>query len=181
MMQAGKVRLAIRDITAISICAALMFALKMALIWLPNIHFGALLIIVYTITFRYKVFYIIYLYVLLEILVFGFNPTWSIGYLYVWSILAGLVLLFRKMENPVGWAVLAGSFGLCFGALMAPPFILIAFGPDRFIGAFLPYWMSGIPFDVAHSIGNFVICLFLFNPVKNVLNKLYLQTGYLPE
>ena len=169
-----KFKLAIRDIAILAICAALMFALKMALIWIPNIHFGALLIIVFTLTFRYKVLYIIYLYVLLENLVFGFSPMWSIGYLYVWTILAGITWLFRKMENPLGWAVIAGAFGLCFGALMAPPFLLIVFDPSDFFKAFVPYWISGIPFDVAHCIGNFALCLFLFKPLSKLINKLYI-------
>jgi energy-coupling factor transport system substrate-specific component len=172
MMQAGKLRLAARDIAVLSLCAALMFALKVALMWLPNIHFGALLIIVFTLTFRYKVFYIIYIYVLLEILVIGFHPMWSIGYLYVWSILAGLVLLFSKMESSLGWAVLAGAFGLSFGALMAPPSLLVSVGPERFFEAFLPYWIAGIPFDIAHLVGNFAICLFLFRPVMRIMQNL---------
>ena len=166
-------RLVAKDIAILAICAALMFALKVALVWLPNIHFGALLIIVFTKTFRYKVLYIIYLYVLMEILLFGFNPMWSIGYLYVWTILAGLVWVFRKMESPLGWAVLAGAFGLSFGALMAPPFILIAFGPEQFFHAFIPYWATGILFDITHCIGNFVLCLFLFKPLSKIMNNLY--------
>ena len=173
MTKTHTMKLAIRDIAVLAICAALMFALKLALIWIPNIHFGALLIIIYTITFRYKAFYIIYLYVLMEILIFGFNPMWSIGYLYIWSILAVLVLIFRKMENPIGWAVLSGAFGLCFGALMAPPFLLISFEPSLFFKMFVPYWISGIPFDVAHSIGNFALCLFLFKPLCKLMDRLY--------
>lgn len=169
----NRIRLAARDIAIIAICAALMFATKMALLWLPNIHLGALFIIVFTITFRYKVFYIVYLYVLLEILVFSFNPMWSVGYLYVWSILAGLALLFRKMENPLGWAILAGAFGLSFGALMLPPFLLIMFGPQRAFQMFPAYWVSGIMFDIAHCVGNFATCFFLYRPLTKVMSKIY--------
>ena len=109
----------------------------------------------------------------MEILIFGFNPTWSIGYLYIWTILAGITWLFRKMENPLGWAVLAGAFGLSFGALMAPPFLLLAFERENFFSVFLPYWVSGIPFDIAHCIGNFTVCLFLFKPLSKIMTKLY--------
>jgi energy-coupling factor transport system substrate-specific component len=165
-------KLVARDITVIAISAAIMFALKMAMVWLPNIHFGALLIIVYTLVYGRKVFYIVYLYVMLEIAVFGFNPMWSIGYLYVWSLLAVLAWFMRRMENPWGWAVLSGVFGLSFGALMAPPFLLIAFETERFWQSFLPYWISGIPYDIAHAVGNFFICLFLWKPLKTLLTKL---------
>ena len=172
MMQIGNIKPTARDIAVLSLCAALMFALKMALFWLPNIHFGATLIIIYTLVFRHKVLYIIYLYVLLEVAVFGFNPLWTIGYLYVWTILAGLAWLLRGMKSTIGWAVLAGIFGLSFGALMAPPFLLISFGPARFFQTFVPYWVSGIPFDIAHCAGNFAVCLFLFKPLTKAMNKL---------
>ena len=174
-MQAGKVKPAVRETAVLALCAALMFALKMALFWLPNIHLGATLIIVYTLTFRHKALYIIYLYVLLEVAVFGFSPLWTIGYLYVWAILAGLTWLLRWMKSAIGWAVLSGVYGLCFGALMAPPFLLITFGPDRFFQAFVPYWVSGIPFDIAHCIGNFAVCLFLFKPLTSIMNRLSLH------
>ena len=168
-MQTGKVKLSVRDIAVLALCAALMFALKMALFWLPNIHLGATLIIVYTLTFRHKALYIIYLYVLLEVAVFGFSPLWTIGYLYVWTFLAGLTWLLRRMKSPIAWAVLSGAFGLVFGALMAPPFLLITVGPERFLQAFLPYWASGIPFDIAHCVGNFAVCLVLFKPLRKAL------------
>jgi energy-coupling factor transport system substrate-specific component len=162
----------VRDITVPALCAALMFALKMAMIWAPNIHFGALLVIVYTLAFRHKALYIIYLYVLMEFSIFGFNPMWSIGYLYVWTVLAGVAWLFRSMQNPLGWAVLSGAFGLCFGALMAPPYLLTAFGTDRFFQAFLPYWVSGIPFDLAHCAGNFAVTLTFWKPLTACIKRL---------
>ena len=171
----SKPLLAAKEIAIFAICAALMFALKMALIWLPNIHFGALLIIIYTLTFRYKALYIIYLYVIMEIIVFGFNPMWSIGYLYVWTLLAGIVFLFRKMEDPLGWAVLAGAFGLFFGALMAPPFLLLTIEPSQFFRAFIPYWASGFFFDLVHCTGNFALTLFLFKPLTKVMKKVYVK------
>ena len=159
-------------------CAALMFALKMALVWAPNIHFGALLVIIYTLAFRHKVLYIIYLYVLLEIAVFGFNPLWTAAYLYVWTLLAGAAWLFRRMKHPLGWAVLSGVFGLCFGALTAPPFLLLTVGAENFFSAFLPYWVSGIPFDLTHCAGNFALCLLLFKPLTSVLRKLTVRGEY---
>ena len=168
-MHSGRLKPAVRDLAVLAFCTSLMFALKMAMVWLPNIHMGALLIIVYTQKFRQRVLYIIYAYVLLEIAVFGFNPLWSIGYLYVWIILAGLTWLLRNMKSALGWATLSGAFGLAFGALTAPPFLLITLGPERFFQAFLPYWAAGIPFDIVHCAGNFAICLFLYKPVTKAL------------
>ena len=33
-------------------------------------------------------------------------------------------------------------------------------------------WISGIPFDIAHCAGNFVIALLLFKPMRKLLCKL---------
>jgi energy-coupling factor transport system substrate-specific component len=59
-------------------------------------------------------------------------------------------------------------FGLLFGALCG-----IA---DIFIGGFgfaISKWASGIPFDIAHCVGNFCIALVLFKPLRELVEKLY--------
>jgi energy-coupling factor transport system substrate-specific component len=178
MISTHQIRLTALDISTLALCAVFMFMLKLVLTWIPNVHLGAVLIIVYTQAFRHKVLYIIYLYVLLEIAVFGFNPMWTIGYLYVWTILAGLSWFFRSMKNSLSWAVLAGTFGLTFGALMAPPFILFTTGTEQFFYKFLPYWVSGIPFDLIHCFSNFILCLVLWKPLTRLLNKFALKGEY---
>jgi len=78
--------------------------------------------------------------------------------------------LLRKMESPVGWAILSGSFGLCFGALCGIV--------DIFIGGWgyaLTKWMAGLNFDLWHCAGNFFIALLLFNPLRKLSEKLYNQ------
>jgi energy-coupling factor transport system substrate-specific component len=70
------------------------------------------------------------------------------------------------MEHPLGWAILSGTFGLLFGALCMPV--------DMVIGGFAyaaAKWVSGIPFDIAHCGGNFVIALVLFRPMRKLLQK----------
>jgi len=68
------------------------------------------------------------------------------------------------MTSPLGWAVLAGGFGLLFGVLCTPVYVLTG-GP-----AFaLSWWLSGIPFDLAHCGGNFVLALVLFRPLRAVM------------
>jgi energy-coupling factor transport system substrate-specific component len=117
--------------------------------------------------FGLKGLYPIYLYVMLEILFYGLG-TWNINYLYIWAILALAAYALRKMEHPLGWAILSGTFGLLFGALCAPV--------DVVIGGFgyaIAKWVSGIPFDLAHCAGNFLIALLLFVPLRDLLNSLY--------
>ena len=72
------------------------------------------------------------------------------------------------MESPLGWALLSGIFGLLFGALCAPVDVLIGG-----VGYAVSKWISGIPFDIAHCAGNFVMALVLFRPLRNLLKKLH--------
>lgn len=70
---------------------------------LPNIEPVTMLIIVYTLIYRKQVFYIIYTFVILEGLIYGFG-IWWFSYLYIWTILAVIVLLMKKTSRFLcGW------------------------------------------------------------------------------
>lgn len=157
----------IRQLTILGLLTAILFLGQVFLAILPNIEMVSLLIILYTLTCRKKVFLIIYAFVLLEGFCYGFGMWWF-SYLYIWSILALVVFLFRQNRSVFFWSILSGFFGLAFGALCALPY-LIAGG----IGAALAYWTSGLLFDVTHCIGNFVVCLVLFQPLHRLLEWLY--------
>ncbi len=147
--------------------AALTFALQVVMGPLPNIEPVSLLVMLFAVIFGWRALYPVYIFVVMEILYYGIS-VWNLYYLYIWTILAVAAILLRKMEHPVGWAILSGAFGLLFGALCA-----IA---DVFIGGFgyaAAKWVSGIPFDVTHCVGNFVIALVLFKPLRRLMQKLY--------
>lgn len=158
--------LPVRELVLYALLGTVMFALKMAMAGLPNIEPVSLLVIVYTLTFRGRAFWPILLYVVLEFLTWGVN-LWTINYLYVWAILSLLTHLFRGMDSILGWAVLSGAFGLCFGLLCVPVYWLT--GGWAFA---LSWWVSGIPFDLLHCAGNFFIALALFRPCRRILETL---------
>ena len=146
---------------------ALTFAAKVAMSGLPNIEPVSLFVMLFAVVFGKKSVYPIYTYVLMEFLFYGLH-LWSINYLYVWVVLAVAAWLLRKMTHPLVWAVLGGGFGLLFGLLCAPVY-LVSGGP----GFALSWWISGIPFDALHCAGNFVMALLLFVPLRKLLTKLY--------
>ncbi len=164
-------RLSVKGLAVLSILGALLFAAKMALAPIPNIEPVSLLVMVYTVVFGRRALYPIYLYVTLECLMWGLGP-WSLAYLYVWPLLGGLAWLLRRMESPLGWAVLSGAFGLSFGALSA-----IVYWIAGGWAAAVSWWIAGIPFDALHCGGNFVIALVLFKPCRKVLTTLAARTG----
>ena len=159
-------KLKLREITLFAVLGAMTFAAKYAMAFLPNIELVSLFVMLFAVTFGKKAVYPIYLYVLLELLFFGLG-TWNIMYLYVWGILALAAYGCRGMENPLGWAILSGCFGLLFGAFCAP--VDVAIGG---VGYALSKWISGIPFDITHCAGNFVLAFVLFRPMRQMLTKL---------
>lgn len=143
------------------------FAAKSVMAPLPNIEPVSLMVMLFGVTLGKKAVYPIYLYVGMELLFYGLG-VWNIMYLYVWGILALAAYFCRKMESPLAWALLSGSFGLLFGALCAPVDVVIGG-----IGYAVSKWASGIPFDIAHCVGNFGMALVLFVPLRNLMQSLY--------
>jgi len=160
-------RLTLRQTVLFGMLGALTFAAKVAMAGLPNIEPVSLFAMLFAVVFGKKCIYPIYTYVVMEFLFYGLH-LWSVNYLYVWAILAFAAWILRKMEHPLGWAVLSGGFGMLFGLLCAPVY-LFSGGP----GFAVSWWISGIPFDLAHAAGNFVIALVLFVPLRRLLTKLY--------
>ena len=160
-------KLNIREVVLFGVLGALTFALQVAMSGLPNIEPVSLLVMLFAVTFGWKALYPVYVFVAMEILFYGFS-LWNIYYLYIWGVLVVAAILLRKMDHPLGWAILSAVFGLLFGALCG-----IA---DVFVGGFsyaIAKWASGIPFDIAHCAGNFVIALLLFAPLRKLFARLY--------
>ena len=66
-------RLSAREMTCLATMGALMFALKMAMAALPNIHPVAMLIILTALQFSWRALYAVGVYILLEGVLFGFG------------------------------------------------------------------------------------------------------------
>ena len=145
--------------------ASFSFGVSQTFSALPNIEIISLLIILYTIFFGRKVFWMIYVFVFLEGFLYGFGM-WFFNYLYVWTVLALVCLPFRKNTSVTFWSIISGFFGLGFGTLCTLPY-LITGGP----AAAFSYWVSGLGFDITHCIGNVVLCLVLFKPLHHLLEK----------
>ena len=153
------------EIASMGILTAIMFASQVAMGFLPNIEIVSLLVILYTLVYEKKVFFIIYSFVLIEGLYYGFG-LWWLNYTYIWTVLAFVVLLFRTQRSPLFWSIVSAFFGLFFGALCSLPYFFIGGASMAF-----SYWLSGLSFDLAHCIGNFVVCIALFRPLYAILTK----------
>lgn len=171
MVEKGN-RFTARDITIMGILTAILFVLQIVLAPLPNIEVVSLLVMLYTLHLGYKTLPILYVFALLQGLVYGFH-LWWICYLYVWTVLFFLVMLAKKCRMILGWALLSGGFGLLFGALCAIPYIFTSG-----LKAAFAWFVAGAYFDILHCVGNFFVCLVLFKPLDALFAKLLRSTTH---
>ena len=161
------IRLLPVETTLFGILGGMTFAAKWVMAGLANIEPVSLMVMLFAVTFGWKAVFPIYVYVLLEYALYGVQ-LWSINYLYVWLVLAGAAWLLRGMRSRLGWALLSGAFGLLFGLLCAPVYLFTV----GFQGM-IAWWISGIPMDIIHCAGNFVMAMALFVPMRSLLERLY--------
>lgn len=163
-------RLTIKDITIMALMVAIIEVCKFALAHIPNVELTSFWIIMFALYFGTRIFYIIPVFILIEGAVYGIH-LWWIMYLYAWPLLAIVTLLLRKMKGAWEWSMVSGIFGLSFGLLCAIPYIFTS----GIYGAFA-YWVAGIPYDLIHGVGNFVIMLVLYKPINTVMGKMSAQS-----
>ncbi|WP_143319743.1 hypothetical protein [Clostridium sp. HBUAS56010] len=161
-------RLSPRELVLDALLAAILFISQISLAGIANVELVSLLLIVYTLVFKKHVWLILYVFVALEGLVYGFG-LWWFSYLYVWAILIAMVSFFFRAgtKNPFSVALLSGVFGMLFGFFCSLSYVVTA-GPKA---AFI-WWTAGILFDLVHGAGNFILALILFRPLHQLLHKL---------
>ncbi len=149
----------------------IMFLGKVLMEWAPNVHFVGLLTMTYTLVYRKKALFPIYIYVLLTGIYAGFN-TWWVPYLYLWTILWGATMLLprnmpRKVAVPV-YMVVCALHGLLFGILYAP-FQALAFH----LGwkGTIAWIVYGFPMDIVHGVSNFVAGALIL-PLSELIRKI---------
>lgn len=163
-------KLNIKEMAVFGMLGALMFASKKLMEFLPNVHLLGVFIIAFTVVYRLKALYPIYIYVVLDGIFSGFN-LWWIPYLYIWTLLWGAVMLLPKKlpkkAKPFVYMALCGLHGFLFGILYAPAqaiFFRLSFD------ATLTWIAAGLPFDIVHGISN-LVCGMLICPIIALLRK----------
>ena len=160
----------VKETAVFGMLGAVMFASKMLMEILPNIHLLGTLIVAITVVYRKKALYPIYIYVFLNGIFAGF-AMWWIPYLYVWTILWAATMLLPKnipaKIAPVVYAVVCALHGFAFGVLYAPA-QAIMFGLN--FNATIAWVTAGLPFDVIHGISN-LCCGVLIVPIIKLLKN----------
>lgn len=145
-----------------------MYASKMIMEIAPNVHLLGVFVIAFTVVYRKKALYPIYVFVLLTGIFAGF-ATWWIPYLYLWTILWGATMLLpKKMPKkirPLVYMLLCASHGFLYGTLYAPAQAIL-FGLN--FEGMIAWIVAGLPWDFIHGISNF-FCGMLIVPIIQVL------------
>lgn len=154
-----------------SMLGAIMFCSKLIMEALPNIHLISTLTMTFTLVYRKKALYPIYIFAILTGLYGGFG-LWWVPYLYIWTILWGITMLLPKSISKK-WGVIiypaiCALHGLAYGILYAPAQALL-FGLD--FDGMIAWIVAGFPFDLIHAAGNLVTGLLII-PLVKLLRRL---------
>lgn len=163
-------KLSVKEIVVFGMLGSLMYASKMIMEVLPNIHLLGVFTIAFTVVYRKKALYPIYTYVLLNGVFAGFNMWWM-PYLYLWTILWGVVMLLPKnmpkKVEPIVYMTVCALHGFLYGTLYAPA-QAIMFGLN--FEGMIAWIIAGLPFDAIHGVSNF-FCGLLIVPIIHLLRK----------
>ena len=166
-----KEKITVREMIIFSMLGTIMFCSKLIMEALPNIHLIGALTMIYTLVYRKKALYPIYIFAILTGLYGGFG-LWWVPYLYIWTILWGVTMLLPKNMSPkvatIIYPLICSLHGLAYGTLYAPAQALL-FGLD--FEGMIAWIISGIPFDLLQAGGNLVAGL-LITPITKLLRKL---------
>lgn len=159
-----------KDVVDIAFSSAILVALQVSLSFLPNIELVSFLFIIYGLVFNLqKNIAISFVFVTLQMLIWGAGD-WVIGYYWIWALWVFIINLIKNInkDNYYLWAITNGLWGILFGILFS-----INHGFFYGFGFSLVYWTKGLPFDMIHTISNYVITVVVFKPVLTVFKKHY--------
>lgn len=165
-----------REMAVFAMLGSIMYASKIIMEVAPNIHLLGVFTIAFTLVYRRKALYPIYIYVILNGIFCGF-ASWWLPYLYLWTVLWGVVMLLPvempKKIRPFVYMGVCAALGFLYGTLYAPAQAIL-FGLS--FRSTLAWIAAGLPWDCIHGISNF-FCGILIMPIVSTLKLAEKITG----
>lgn len=162
----------IRETVIFAMLGAIMFCGKLVFEAVPNVHPLALLTVTYTVVYRSKALFPIYIFVILTGIYAGFAQWW-VPYLYLWTVLWAITMLLPKNMPAkvciVVYPLVCALHGIAYGTLYAPAQIIMFFDGD--FSKMIPWIVSGFPYDIIQMVGNFVAGMLVY-PLVQLLRRL---------
>ena len=148
----------------------LMYVSQVIMAPLPNIELVSFLTILVARRFGFKSLISVYVFAFLEVVTYGI-AIWNVMYLYVWAILALVVIPIRKIDNVILYTVISGIFGIAFGTLCSIPYFITGG-----VSMGVAWIISGFSFDIPHCIGNVILTAILYIPITKAYNHILDKT-----
>ena len=165
----GKPFLTARELCIMGMLTALLFAQEQLLLFLPNINFTILLMVLYAKTLGFaKSTMIITVYLLFDaIYMNSLNPIWTTGQWIGWMMIPLLVCtVFRKTEDSLKLAFAGALFAFLYCWILILPTMWVLHTP------FKAYLISDIPYELLLAGSAFLTILLLYEPLSKLLRKL---------
>ena len=161
-------KLSVKEMAVFSVLGTMMYTSKIIMEAVPNVHLLGVFVIAFTVVYRKKALYPIYIFVFLTGIFSGF-ATWWIPYLYIWTVLWAIAMavpgwLPAKIK-PIIYIAICALHGYMYGILYAPAQALL-FGLDS--KALIAWIMAGLPFDIVHGTSK-LFCGLLIQPLVKTL------------
>lgn len=158
-----------KDLTRITILTSLVYVGRLIFQFIPNVQPMTTILFMINIVFGLKYGLLISL---LSIFISNINlgmGIWTIPQILSYFVIMILTSVFYnryKSENILILATCCGLLGFIYG-------FLISFFQIPLIGLniFVPYYLQGLPFDILHSIGNFIFWFILSPTLLPILER----------
>ena len=171
--------MSVKRMLFIAISVSIIFVQEQLLVFLPNIQFTVLLIILFSSIFTFKESVtMILVYVLLDSLYMGAMSPFTVLPLVIgWMLIPiSYNTILRRTENEYILAIFALVFGFVFGWVFIP-FNMIQTG----ISNPLPYLIADIPFEALMAGCGFFTVIYVFKPLKQTLNNIMYGPELVPQ
>lgn len=168
--------MSVKRMLMIASSVAIIFVQEQALLFLPNVQFTVLLIILFSSVFTFKESTLMILvYVFLDSLYMGaLNPFTVVPLVIAWMLIPiAYNSILRRSNNEFVLAIFALFFGFIFGWVFIP-FNMIQTG----IMNPLPYLIADLPFEAIMAGTGFLTVVWAYKPLKIVMNQLLYGAEY---
>ena len=165
----GKPFLTARELCIMGMLTAVLFAQEQLLLFLPNINFTILLMVLYAKTLGFtKSSMIITVYLLFDaIYMNSLNPIWTTGQWIGWMMIPLLTCtVFKKTEDSLKLAFAGALFAFLYCWILILPTMWVLHAP------FKAYLISDIPYELLLAGSAFLGILLLYEPLSKLLRKL---------
>jgi energy-coupling factor transport system substrate-specific component len=159
-------KLTVRRLTIIALLAAILTVGRISFAMIPNVQPNTTILILASFVLGPVQGLILAILSTLTTNLFLGHGLWTFGQMLGWGIIAILSGLLGKYRHKIPWVLLtiyAGFCGFLFGFIMS---VLMG---GIIMQKFWPYYLSGLPFDLNHAIGNVVFFIVLYKPLLYVM------------